>query len=117
MSNANTASSPNNAMRHLSAVAKDDGSEDGDDGSIDLPERVADTWAAVLIDVHENTKIDSGVDAEKESVQDDDGHPEAEVAAEDTARQLMESRNRRLSNSSGTETSTKESDNKHQSSL
>lgn len=72
MSNANTASSPNNAMRHLSAVAKDDASGDGDEGGIDLPEHVADTWAAVLIDVHEKTKIDSSLDAlrtEKESRQ------------------------------------------------
>lgn len=56
MSNASTASSPNNAMTHLATVAHGDTSGDGDDGSIDLPEHVADVWAAVLIDVHKKRK-------------------------------------------------------------
>jgi hypothetical protein len=42
-----------------------------EDNDVELPDDVADAWAAVLIDVHEKTKHEAESDAEKESPQND----------------------------------------------
>lgn len=40
-----------------------------EDNDVELPDDVADAWAAVLIDVHENTKHEAESEAENESKQ------------------------------------------------